>query len=63
MPKGYSLTIWPGVMVVLNRWGLVPVVRKLKVNMADEVARFIGEEDARNITMAFILAMTGGDDE
>ena len=62
IPKGYSLTIRPGVMVILNRWEFVQTSPDLKVNMSDEVARFVGENDAQNITMAFVSA-AGGDDE
>lgn len=65
---GFAIEVIPGVMVRLLFRSEAKFVDNCLVGVFDEIARFIGlgrgpgEEDARNITRAFILAMSGGAD-
>lgn len=63
LPDSRTVTIYPGHMVVLDarEKGSIGPGEELSTWFYTEIARFIGEEDATNITRAYIMAKTGGD--
>jgi len=57
IPEGYALEIHVGRMVLLSRIGEAVIgAGSLKIKTFDEVARFVGSDNAANITRAFVLA-------